>query len=492
MDIEFCPFSYDYKTEPYKHQFKWLMENAHLPSRALFWTMRTGKTKTMIDNAFFLSEIKQIDCVIIVAPNGVNSNWINRELPTHGWHENYNSLYWVASICSNANKHKPQHAHWWGKLKTAVNDDKLMFIAFNMQSLVNIEVKNIIKKLVSKKQTMLIIDESHHFGKPSSKRTKFAISFSKKCKYKRILTGTPVTENPLNLYSQIKILDDRINKFWANYEEFTAYFAEYVRVNTADGRSFTKLKSYKNLDDLKKLIDKYASVIKREEIPNLPELNKEIIKVEPSDKQKEIYSKFLSETFIEIQEGIIDKSLTKLQQVLSGFILDSESNIHIISGENPKLNKLIEEIQKLKKSVIVFATFRQDFTTISKKLKEKKISYLTYYGSTDEANREKFKAEFSKQTKCKVALCNPHSVGEGLNLSACDTIIWYSHTFKAVTHEQANERATALHKNEIQIKYLSCGGVDDYILDTLNKKIDLEKALLSSDFNDTITRLSDI
>lgn len=475
----------DFKTKPYAHQAREFELHGLDSSRALLWQMRCGKTKLIIDSACALYKEGLIDAVLIFAPNGVHSNWIVRELPIHAWDTlKHSALDWRTSVASGSSKDKAAHKEWWGKAHSAVKcKDALTWMAFNSESMTRPDVRKLIEKLVAKKRTMIVFDESHNYRTPGSARTKMARSIAKKCPYRRILTGTVITNSPLHAYSQYELLEPGALGF-KTFGQFKNYFADYVLHNNSRGHKYPVLKCYKNLDELKNKMAPFSSVVLREDCTDMPNLVLRTRNIELTEKQQEIYEKLRKRMLLEIEGREVQlneasSSLNKMQQVGSGFIIDEDGKTIIIPGKNPRLEALAEEVAFAPGKVIIWCQFRRDMDLVEERLKKEGFNVVSYHGRTKEADRAKVRELFAPgaDNDIKALVGHPQSAGQGLNLSAASTIIWYSHTFDAILRGQADERATAIGGKNIQVINIQAPGVDKYILENVANKVGIAEAI---------------
>ncbi len=199
--------------KPYKHQKKEFDKHKDDYARALFWQMRTGKSKAMIDAADYLYATGKISKVFIVAPNGVHLNWAYNEIPKHTIHDNRVIAPWISS----------QKATSKQLIETAIDFNGLSWLCVNMEVIITDLILRYYLRL-SKSDLLLIVDESHHFGKPGSKRTKRIRAMARKAKYRRILSGTAAEDSPLQLFSQFEILE----KGALGFTSLSAFAEEYA------------------------------------------------------------------------------------------------------------------------------------------------------------------------------------------------------------------------------------------------------------------------
>ena len=191
--------NYKFKTKPYAHQLTALEKSWNKETYAYFMEMGTGKTKVLIDNLAMLYDKGKVDGALIIAPKGVVKTWYEQELPTHlPSHIEYKNILWQSNITKTQRE----------KLESLFEiGQDLHILIMNVESLSTDKGVKFASKFLSSHKTLMAIDESTTIKTPSTKRTKNIISLGKYAKYRRIMTGSPITKNPLDLFSQCEFLD---------------------------------------------------------------------------------------------------------------------------------------------------------------------------------------------------------------------------------------------------------------------------------------------
>ena len=190
---------YKFKTKPYAHQLKALEMSWNKEVFAYFMEMGTGKSKVLLDNISMLYDQGKINGALIVAPKGVYKNWLESEIPEHlVKHIQKKTVLWQALI------NKKQQA----KLDTLFKPEvDLHILIMNVEAFSTKKGLDFAAKFLSCHNALVAIDESTTIKNPSAQRTKNILRLSKLSKYRRILTGSPVTKSPLDLYTQCYFLD---------------------------------------------------------------------------------------------------------------------------------------------------------------------------------------------------------------------------------------------------------------------------------------------
>lgn len=479
----------------YRHQQDEWDRHRDDDARALLWQMRTGKTKATLDLACYRWAKGDIKAVLVIAPNGVHCNWVRRQLPQHMWE----TVPYVAHAWQASESHKPEHAASLERVLSC-RGEALAVLAVNSESIIHDKPAKIIARFLRRHQgkCMLVVDESHDFRSPGSKRTKRARSLKRYCKVRRILTGTAVSNSPLAAYSQFELLDDHALGF-ENFADFEGHFAYYVQERTKGGRSYERLDHYRNLDDLQGRMARWASVVLREDVDDMPDLVMDERTVVLPEAQMKAYRTLLKEMILELEDGgeveAIDGGarLVKLQQMLGGFVVDVDGQVRelVSDDENPRLQAMLDEVRSSDGKAIVWCKYREDIRRVVRALAAEGIRCVEYHGAVhSQAKRQQAIDDFNNDPLVRVFVGQPKAGGQGLDLSAADLILWYSHTFDLIERDQANERATQIGGKTVTIKdFVTPGTVDEYILANLGEKRSVSESLAGRGLRDRLLAL---
>lgn len=476
-----------FKTSPFDHQMREFECAAEAPARAMAWTMRTGKSKTIIDRACHLYEVDKIDAVLVFAPNGVHANWIERELPAHCWESVPTSaLVWRSLEAGTIRTRDPlkwdaELESWWQRLATVKTNRRLMWLAVNSESMTRPDVRKAVARFVKHRRVFVVFDESDDFGTPGAKRTKMARALAARCPFRAILSGTIITGSPLQAFSQYELLEKEALGF-KTFGDFEARYAEYEKSYGAGGRSYPKLIGYKNEEELRERMARFTSVVLREDCKDMPDLVPRTRKITPTPEQLAIYRE-LHETFLidveneRVNVGERAPRFQKLQQVFSGFVIDGNGVVKHIPGGNPRLDALSEEVYLSPGKVIIWCQFQADMDLAKKRLLHDGHKVVEYHGRV--SGKEKLVAleSFRNDPSIKPLVGHAKSGGRGLDMSVASKIFWYSHTFSARTRQQALERATKIGGKNIEVVDFEAPGPDQYIRSKIQSRIDVADAI---------------
>ena len=273
--------NYKFKTKPYKHQLTALEKSWNKETYAYFMEMGTGKTKVLIDNLAMLYDKGKVDGALIIAPKGVIKTWYEQELPTHLPNHIENvTVLWQSNIT------KTQQEKLDGLFET---ETSLHILIMNVEAFSTDKGVKFATKFLNSHRTLMAIDESTTIKTPAAKRTKNIIKLGKDSKYRRIMTGSPVTKNPLDLYSQCEFLDPWLLNF-ASYYAFRNRYAE-MRTMHLRGRSIQVVHAFQNLGELSEKLQGFSYRVLKEDCLDLPPKNWTKRDITLSKEQQKVYLK---------------------------------------------------------------------------------------------------------------------------------------------------------------------------------------------------------
>ncbi len=484
----------DFRTEPYLHQLREFEASADLPARALLWQMRSGKSKLVIDTACHLHAVRgEIDAVLLFAPNGVHENWVRRELPLHHWEGvRREEVVWRTAVAGGA-ADPDLRAAWWDGAKRALKSRGLAWFAFNSESMTRPDVRRLVARVLRRRRCLVVFDESQDFRTPGSKRTRMARSIANRCPYRRILTGTVVTNSPLHAFSQFELLGREALGF-RRFADFKGHHATYATKTRRDGRSYLALEGYRNIGELRDRMAPWCSLVLRSDCHDLPALVLRTRRFDLSDEQRRVYRELHRSLVVElagkrVSVGEGSSRLTKLQQVVSGFLIDEYREVHPIPGPNPRLEALSDEVYLAPGKVIVWCRFRADMDAVASRLTADGHEVVQYHGRTSDDEKARVRGLFQPgaENDVKALVGYPTT---GIDLSAAAEIVWYSHTFDAILREQADERATAVGGGNVPVTDLVCPGPDEYVLENVRNKVSVADAIAGGGMREALERMA--
>lgn len=494
------PRGFDSKTTHYAHQLAELRCHAFDTARAWFWQMRSGKSKTAIDNATSLWLWGFIDAVVGIAPTGVHAQWLLKEVPRHS------AAPWLGMVWQS-DKVKSK---WFQRQARQILDapkTHLPWVMLNNEALRVGNASEYLTTLLSRKRCLLLVDESHNFRTPGASMTKALIGTNKAeglasaFPFRRILTGTPVANSPMGLWSQFEILGRGSLGFDTHYKFKHRYATWGVGYRT--GGTYEKCEGFINLEELRDSMAPYASVITRADCTDLPPLIQGERYHEMTTKQARVYRE-LSQQFLAFLDSGTEVSaieggarLVKLMQVLTGWVGDDEKNlVTIVPVERcPRLAAVRSILQQeTDRKVIVWCRHRHDIERVRWAVEQERGAGLAleYHGKVTKRKRAEVMDKMETQPWPYVFIGTPHTAGTGLNLGSARHIIWFSHVHDVTLADQASERATEIGTEPVVVTNLCVPGtVEEAALQMLKERRSLADELAGEGLKEVLRSMVD-
>ena len=468
---------YIYKTQPYEHQRQALIKGAKLKNFAYFMEMGTGKTKVAIDNASYLFKEKQIQLVIVIAPNSVYQNWI-KEIETHCPVEDYNIFV-----------HKVDK-------KFQYLADKLNFYLINVEAFSHQSgVQTLMPILLNLgRYTMMILDESTTIKNREAKRTKAICKLGTMAGYKRILTGSPITKSPLDLYTQCSFLSPSLLGF-KSFLSFRNRYCMMEPIPVSNDRVIMIPKYFINLHELEDKLKSFSYRVRKEDCLDLPEKIYQQRFVEFTVEQKRVYKQMQEQAFAIIQDQEVSfanklTEMLKLHQVCNGFLKTNEGAI-VELEDCPKLKELIKVIEEGDGKFIIWANYIHNIESICKLLKKLygDKSVVSIYGAVSVEDRTIAVNKFQSDPDVKFFVGNPTTGGYGLTLTAASYVVYFSNSYNLEVRQQSEDRAHRIgqKKNVTYVDILMRNSIDMLIVSALQRKIKISAETLGEEVKRWLT-----
>jgi len=463
------------------HQQKEFDEHRDRRSRAYIWPMRSGKSRGVIDVACYRFGKGDVEGVIVIAPNGVHLNYARNEIPTWAWTKyRHRTFAW-----STPQRFAPAQQQRWTEF-IVPRAETLRWFCINMEALTHDDCKVAIKQFLRSchHRYMLIVSEAHHFGHPDAKRTRRARNLSYHANAVRTESGTPILTGPLRAFSQYELLAPGALGY-GTLKAFKKQFAEFQPIGKPGFRQREKVKRYLNLDQLTREIAKWSSLVLRSELGDMPELIRTERPVVMGEVQRKAYLQMVADHLAEVEDTNVavkdaGPRMMKLQQILSGFIMDTKSKvIRTIDSDAPIYDAVIDEIDgTLPGKSLVWCRYKEECRRLAAKLRKRGEHVLEYWGDFTTTQREANRAIFLKPSDNSVMIGTPDCGGEGLDFSTADAVIFMSANPNARMMAQAEERATIKGGKSVAIvRVRHFGTVDDRLWQIIDGNISLADAV---------------
>jgi SNF2 family DNA or RNA helicase len=474
---------YRYKTKPYEHQLEALERSYNKTAFAYFMEMGTGKSKVLVDNISMLYDNGEINGALIIAPKGVYRNWISQEIPNHlASHIKPISVLWDPSTSAKKQKELNQ------VFKPGFD---LHILVMNVEAFSTKKGVEFASRFLNCHKTMMAIDESTTIKNPKAQRTKAIIGLSSYAKYRRILTGSPVTKSPLDLYMQCNFLDPELLGF-SSYYAFRSRYAELMNARFG-GFRVQIVKHYKNLEELSMKLEPFSYRVLKEDCLDLPEKIYQKRYVELTPEQTKLYATMKQMALAELngKKATAPHVLTqmmRLNQIICGHFKDDNDEVQEVKSNRVK--DLLSILDETEGKAIIWANYIYDVEQIQKAIAKEfgEKSVVTYYGKTHTDDRQEAIERFQNDDECRFFIGNPQTGGYGITLTAANTVIYYSNGYDLEKRLQSEDRAHRIgqKKSVTYIDMIAEKTVDEKIVKALRKKIDIASEVLGEELKEWI------
>ena len=450
---------------------------------AYFMEMGTGKTKVLIDNLAMLYDKGKVDAALIIAPKGVVKTWYEQELPTHLPNHIQNvTVLWQSNITKTQKE----------KLDTLFeNSGDLHIIIMNVEAFSTEKGFKFAESFLNSHRCLMAVDESTTIKTPTAKRTKSIIHLGRSARYRRILTGSPITKNPLDLYSQCEFLDPYLLDF-ASYYSFRNRYAEMKTMHLR-GRSIQVVSEFKNLGELSDTVKTFSERILKEDCLDLPPKNFIKRHITLSNEQKKAYEQ-MKKSAMAVLNGKITTTMTvltqlmRLHQITCGHFTADDGSTQLIP--NNRITELMSILEETEGKAIIWANYQKDMTQILENINKEygPGSVVDYYGLTPQEDRQDNIRKFQSDPKCRFLVGTPSTGGYGITLTAANTVIYYSNGYDLEKRLQSEDRAHRIgqKKNVTYIDIIAEDTVDEKIVKSLRKKINIASEVLGEELREWI------
>jgi len=475
--------NYKFKTKPYEHQLKALEKSWEKSYFAYFMEMGTGKSKVLLDNIAMLYDQGKIDGALIVAPKGVIGTWSQQEIPTHfPDHIEKMSVLWQANIT------KGQSKKLGGLLKRG---EELHILIMNVEAFSTQKGVDFAGRFLSSHNALMAIDESTTIKNPDAKRTKNICKLSPYAKYRRILTGSPVTKSPLDLYKQCDFLESEL----LDHTSYYTFRTRYAVMKTANfgGRSVQIVVGYRNLDELAEKLKVFSYRVLKDDCLDLPPKTfmKRIVKLTPA--QEKVYKEMKHLALAEMEGKMMTTAtvltqLMRLHQITCGHFRADDGTIKDIN--NNRLDELLDVLNEVEGKAVIWAHYQHDVERIIERIRKEYTfdAAVDYYGLTPPSERQQNIEKFQNDDKCRFFVGTPQTGGYGITLTAASTMIYYSNGYDLEKRQQSEARIDRIGQKfpMTYIDIMAEDTIDERIVKALRKKVNIATQIMGEKLKEWI------
>lgn len=470
---------YPVKANLYKHQIR----GANMALRAFgaldaktpgggfgeLFEMGCGKTLTTIAVAGALYNLGKIDRVLVVAPTSVCSVW------PHDLNQ-FAAFPWEARVLLGDKK----------KRLKALNELKNWPLKALRIAVINYESTHrdgIFEALAAYRPDLIVCDESQRIKNPSAAQSKALHKLGDAAPFRMILSGTPVQNNAVDLYSQYRFLDPAV--YGANFYAFKNRYC------IMGGYGQHQIVGYRNMDELVEKEHSVAYRVTKEECLDLPQQTFINRYVQFTDAEQAIYEQLRKSSFLELETGENVTATTiltmylRLMQLTGGFLTADESTRpkQVNTAKLDALADIVDDyVVDAGKKLVIFARFRAEIAAIENLLRLRKIQYGSIYGDVPMEERGKIVEDFQTNPDTKVFVAQIQTAGLGITLHAASTAVFYSYDYNYANYAQALARIHRIGQR-LPVTYIHLvvdGSIDEKILAALENKEDMAKTVVDS------------
>ena len=467
---------YKYKSKPFAHQKKALEMSWDKEVFAYFMEMGTGKSKVLIDNIAMLYNAGKINGALIVAPKGVYKNWFDSEIPNHmpDYIEKKVGLW----------RTKPDAPDLKPLFSVGA---ELHILIMNVEAFSTKKGMQFAEKFLSSHNALMGVDESTTIKNPAAKRTKNIVSLRPLTKYRRILTGSPVTKSPLDLFTQCYFLDPYLLD-QSSYYVFRTRYAVCRKINVS-GRQVEIVVGYRNLAELSEKLKPFSYRVLKDDCLDLPKKTFMKRTVELTDEQKKVYKQMKQEAIAFLNGKMVTSAtvitqLMRLHQITCGHFKSNDGTVQDL--KNNRVSELMDILEEVEGKAVIWAHYRHDIEkiveAISKKYGENTV--VTYYGDTTTDDRQKaIKKIQDENSPVRFIIGTPQTGGYGITLTGASTMIYYSNGYDLEKRQQSEARIDRIgqEKPMTYIDIMAEDTIDMKIVKSLRSKVNIATEIMGEE-----------
>ncbi len=427
---------------------------------ALLADMGTGKSMMTIAITGTLEIERDVKKMLIVCPKSIVGVWEEE------FRKFADYKYAITVLDGTMKKKRSAFGFMQGKA--------LQIIVVNYESCWRLE-----EEIAEWNPDLIVCDESSKIKTPMASQAKALHRLGRNSKYNMILTGTPITGSPLDIFSQYKFVNEEI--FGTSFYLFRS---RYAIMGGFQNRMIT---GYRNMVELVQKVHSIAFRIKIDDAVDLPPFIDETRVLPLEAKAQSVYKQLENDCYAELKHGEVTArnvltQLLRLSQCSGGFIRDDISGKaeQVSNAKLEALEEILEACMEEGHKVVVFARFIPEIEAIKNLLEEMRIEYSLICGATkDRAEQVK---RFQENLDVKVFVGQLQTTGMGLTLTAASVAVFYSLDFSYANYEQSRARIHRIGQKEkcLYIHLVCKNTVDEKIINALKHKADIANIMVDN------------
>ena len=455
--------SFPIRAAPYDHQRRAAAFALDRLSRgggaALLMEMGTGKTLTSIGIVGQLWKERQIARLLIVAPLSILGVWRDEFDKFAGYN------YCLSVLEGTAARKADTIRHMAGK--------SLQVLVINYESAWRME-----KELAEWRPDMIVCDEGHKIKTHNIAASKAMHRLAAKAKYRLLLTGTVITNKPIDVFSQYKFCDPAI--YGNSFYQFRNRYFDMVGFG-----GYTPVMKRSMEGEFTERLHSIAFRATKAECLDLPEFTDIVQRIDLEPQAMRVYRQLVRDSYAELAEGSVTvtnvlSQLLRLSQLTGGYVGNDDAGgvTQVSTAKLDALADLVDSAVADGRKIVVIARFVPEIHAIGKMLEKKKIRYAQISGEI--RDRDEQIAAFQDDPDVSVFIGQIATAGLGITLTAASLMVFYSLDYSMSNYEQTRARIHRVgQKNECTyIHLVARGTVDEKVLKALHDKANLAKSLV--------------
>lgn len=484
------------KTQGMRHQLEYLRLSEGREYFALFMEQGTGKTWSILADAERLYAAGKIDALFVLAPNGVHTNWVLREIPTH-----LDAQCIARAWRSGAGKRETAKLEQLFEPRPVGGVVPLRVLSMNIDALTSDKAFKFAARFLMATRAMIVVDESTRIKNPNAARWPKVMQLRALCEFARIASGRPNPQSPLDFFGQMEFLRSGLLGT-SSYRAFVAEYAELIDMQSDEMKRMvvrnpraayaqivakdeeTGAPRFRNLDKLRKLLEPHRYRVLKRDCLDLPDKVYQTQYFDLAPKQRRAYALMEEERRVVLdgRETPVRRlgAMTKLQQITSGFVMiDGEVIRPPQLADNPRLDALMELIEDDDAPVIVWARFREELSMIAAALRKAGRRVVQYHGGVSAVDRDAA-VDAMQMGAADAFVGQPQAGGIGLTLTRAEWTVYYSNDFNLETRLQSEDRNHRIgtKKSVRYVDLVARNTLDEAIVRSLQRKERLGATML--------------
>lgn len=479
---------------PMKHQVTAgkRLNSAPRKGFALLMEMGTGKSKVLLDEWGEAATGGGPQTLIVCAPAGVYLNWHDPDNPKNPETEINKHLdpelrarTLVAVWRSGSSRSKKEIEYF------LTRTDRPRILVVNVEAFSTVDkLADVCEELMLQGPTIFDVDESTTIKGYSSSRSKRVRQLGEFAALRRIATGLVTPRSPMDLFAQFYFLDHRILGF-QSYYGFRARYA-VMKPMEHQGRKFKQIVGYRNVDELQEKIAPHSYRVLKKDCLDLPPKTYVQRTVKLSDAQRKAYDEVRdfavtaldAETFVSATSVITQ--IIRLHQILCGHVVDENGGAHDLPCPRMELD-LLDVLSEAEGKVIVWTPYARTIQKMHDLLEREFGRGCTarFWGGNRDV-RQAEEARWRGDPACRFMIATQSAGGFGRTWVEASTSVYYANGYNLEHRSQSEDRN---HRRGTTgpvtyVDLVAPGTVDEKILKSLRKKIDMATAISGENYRE--------